>query len=86
MALSLKDPHTDRLARELAALTGESLTETIRHALEAQLQRLRDRHASDQAATFEALMAISNRSAALPILDHRSDDEILGYDQNGVPS
>ena len=34
MALSLKDPETDRLAREVATLTGESLTEAVRTALE----------------------------------------------------
>lgn len=34
---------------------------------------------------FERLMAISRRCAVLPILDHRSEDEILGYDENGIP-
>jgi hypothetical protein len=29
MALSIKDPEADRLARELAARTGETLTEAI---------------------------------------------------------
>jgi antitoxin VapB len=33
MALSLKDAETDRLARKVAKLTGESLTEAVRTAL-----------------------------------------------------
>ncbi len=41
MALSLKDPETDRLARALAALTGETLTEAIRRALAERLERER---------------------------------------------
>ena len=39
MTLSLKDPDTDRLARALAALTGETLTEAIRKALAGRLER-----------------------------------------------
>ena len=39
MALSLKDRETDRLARALAALTGETLTEAIRRALAERLER-----------------------------------------------
>lgn len=41
MALSLKDPETDRLAREVARLTGESLTEAVRDALAERLERER---------------------------------------------
>ena len=43
MALSLKDPETDHLARALAALTGETLTEAIRRALAERLERERVR-------------------------------------------
>ncbi len=41
MALSLKDPETDRLAREVASLTGESLTQAVRTALAERLERER---------------------------------------------
>jgi ribonuclease VapC len=43
MALSLKDPETDRLAREVSKLTGESLTQAVRTALAERLQRERRR-------------------------------------------
>jgi antitoxin VapB len=45
MALSLKDPETDRLAREVARLTGESLTQAVRTALSERLDRERLRRA-----------------------------------------
>ena len=43
MALNIKDPDTDRLARELAALTGESITTAARRALEERLERVQSR-------------------------------------------
>jgi antitoxin VapB len=85
MALSLKDKETDSLAREVASLTGETLTEAVRGALRERLrqeQLKRGQPPWDQAA----IQRIIDRCAALPILDHRSEDEILGYDENGIPS
>ena len=40
MALNIKDPETERLATEVAALTGESKTRAIRVALQERKQRL----------------------------------------------
>lgn len=83
MALSLKDPETDRLARAVAKLTGESLTEAVRKALVERLERerLRRGRPRDLAAR---LRAIGAHCAALPDLDPRSVDEILGYDETGL--
>jgi antitoxin VapB len=83
MALSLKDPETDRLARTLAALTGETLTTAVRKALAERLQceRLRLGQAPDLAAR---LMEIGERFSKLPVLDPRTPDEIVGYDENGM--
>lgn len=83
MALSIKHPHADRLARELARRQGRTLTDAIVHALEMELARERRRVRS--AGIAEALLAIGRRHAALPVLDGRSDDEILGYDADGIP-
>jgi antitoxin VapB len=83
MALSLKDPEADRLAREIADRTGETLTGAIVVALRERLARLRAkprrRRLSDE------LREISLRVSSLPRLDDRSDDEILGYDEDGLP-
>jgi len=83
MALSLKDPEADRLAREIAKRTGETLTGAIVVALRERLARLRAR--PRQRRLLEEMREIGKRVAALPILDHRSDEEILGYDQDGLP-
>ncbi len=85
MALSLKDPETDRLARQVASLTGETLTQAVRTSLAERLrhERLKRGEGPDLARTLEE---IARRCAARPDLDDRSADEILGYDENGLPS
>ncbi|MDI4655203.1 MULTISPECIES: type II toxin-antitoxin system VapB family antitoxin [Xanthobacter] len=85
MALSIKDPETERLARDLAARTGETITVATRRALEERLRRVGS-NARKAAALLEDLAAIQRRWNALPVLDPRSPDEIIGYDENGVPS
>lgn len=83
MALSIEDPETERLARTLAKLTGESITTATKRALEERLRRLRvqDRRAS----LLEDMAEIRRRWSALPVLDDRTTDEILGYDERGLP-
>lgn len=83
MALSIKDPETETLARELARRTGESITEATRRALEDRLRRVNG--ARKAPMLLEDLAAIRKRVAALPVLDRRSPDEILGYDEAGLP-
>jgi antitoxin VapB len=83
MPLSIKHPDADRLARELARRQGRSLTDAVIHALEKELERERRRVRS--AGVADALLAIARRHAALPVLDDRSDDEILGYGPDGLP-
>ena len=85
MALSFKDPETDSLARQVAALTGESLTEAVRTSLRERLRHetlKRGKRPWDDAAIDEIIA----RVRALPVLDDRTDDEILGYDENGLPT
>lgn len=84
MALSIKDPEADRLARELAARTGETLTQAVVVALRERLARETGRTRS--IPLREELAAIRRRCAALPKLDSRTDDEILGYDERGLPT
>jgi len=83
MALSLKDPETDRLAREVAALTGEALTLAVRTALIERLAReLRRRGRAPGLA--ERLREIGEHCARLPDYDSRSPDGIVGYDKAGM--
>jgi len=83
MALSLKDKETDRLARAVAALTGETLTDAVRQALAERLERerLRRGQPGDLAAR---LVALGREFDALPDFDSRTPDEIVGYDENGM--
>ena len=83
MALSLKDKETDRLAREVAALTGETLTDAIRKALAERLERERLRR-GQPTRLADRLMEIGRHCAALADMDARSADEILGYDETSM--
>lgn len=85
MPLSIEDPHVERLARDLAASRGLSVAEVVRQALEAW-QRQGLPAAEDDAPDLEAtLLRIAAEYRTLPKLDSRSDDEILGYDETGLP-
>jgi antitoxin VapB len=83
MALSIKSIQTERLAREIAAKTGESLTGAIQKALEERLDRLRKQSRSQILAG--QLAETLHRVDQLPVLNSRSPDEILGYDEHGLP-
>jgi antitoxin VapB len=83
MGISIKNERAERLARELARETGESLTTAISRALEERLQRVEGRRsAADKLALARAAL---RRVDALPVLDARTPDEILGYDEHGLP-
>lgn len=83
MGISIKNEHTEVLARRLAAETGESMTRAITTALEERLQRIERRRTP--AEKLALARAILRRIDALPLLDDRSPDEILGYDEHGLP-
>jgi antitoxin VapB len=85
MALSIKSPEPDDLARRLAAATGESLTVAITIALRERLAREERKRRNNRSLAAE-LMEIGRHCSSLPVLDPRSSDEILGYDENGLPS
>jgi antitoxin VapB len=84
MALYLNNEQTERLARELAELAGETLTDAVRISLEERLRRERLKRGRN--IDRDAIRAIQARVAGLPVLDTGSDSEILGYDENGLPS
>lgn len=82
MALSIKGTEADRLARKLAATTGETLTEAIEVALRERLERTHDRPAGQMESRLRRLQS---DAAALPVRDDRSPEEIIGYDSAGLP-
>ncbi len=84
MPLSIKDPEAARLARNLAQRTGESITQAVIIALRERLAR---EQRKDEAidSSVEEIIDIGRHCAALPLLDARSPDEIIGYDEHGLP-
>lgn len=83
MHLIIKNDEVHELATELAQLTGENLTSAVILALRERLARERRRRNIDDVAA--RLMKIGNRYAALPD-SGRSPDEILGFDEHGLPT
>ncbi len=83
MALSIKDTETERLAKALAEKTGETITMATRRALEERLRRVAN--AGNRTVLLEELAASRKRWGKLSVLDHRPADEILDYDENGLP-
>jgi antitoxin VapB len=82
--LNIKDPEVYDLARKLSRHTGKSLTEVVRLALRERLAREKQQETDD--LVMEKLMEISDRCAARPAGDRRSDEEIIGYDDRGIPA
>ncbi len=84
MALNIKDPQTDGLARELAQATGESITVATRHAIEERLARVRARALIEP--RNDEIRDLIARGRSRPMLDDRTAEAILGYDADGIPA
>ncbi len=84
MALNIRNPETEQLAADLAKLTGETKTEAVTKALRDRFERVKRRQSRRRLS--DELDEIATHCAALPVLDPRSDEDILGYDEHGLPS
>jgi antitoxin VapB len=82
--LNIKDPEAHDLAAEIARRTGESLTTVVKQALRERLARERSSGRSS-ARLVERALELGRRISSRPILDPRTPEEILGYDDSGVP-
>lgn len=83
MALNIRNTETEQLAETLAKLTGETKTEAVTQALRDRLARLRRERSRRRLA--DELDEIARHCARLPVLDSRTPEEILGYDEHGLP-
>ena len=83
MPLSIKSIRVEQLAREISERTGESLTSTIQKALEEYLKQLK--HQRRKPFIQSQLEEVLYRMDRLPIQDSRAPDEIMGYDEHGIP-
>lgn len=85
MPIHIRNREAESLARELAAMTGETITDAILIALEERLKRQRRRRTAATPSLREDILALGQRCASLPVLDERDDEAILGYDDHGLP-
>ena len=83
MSLTIEHPEANRLAHELATATGESVAEAVVQALRERLVHEQERQRTPH--LLKELRAIRERCAKLPVVDTRSPEEIVGYDDSGVP-
>lgn len=84
MALRIDDSETEHLARRLAQLKGETIEMATKRAIAERLCRLGNQ--PHRSALLDDLTDIRRRWAKLQIIDDRTEDEILGYDEHGLPS
>ena len=83
------DPETKRLARKVAEAKGKPVSAIVRDAIEASARDagllIAKPVRPSVAEKRRRLLEISERSAARPVLDPRTPDEIIGYDERGFP-
>jgi hypothetical protein len=79
--LNIKNDETAQLAHELAAEMGTSLTAAVADALRTRLADVRRR--KDRRAALAEIAAIARTRT---VLDPRDHAEIIGYDEDGLPS
>ncbi|MDC7789141.1 type II toxin-antitoxin system VapB family antitoxin [Rhodoplanes sp. TEM] len=92
MGVVIDDPQTEAKIRELAARTGETPEQAVAHAVDARLAQLpasRDEKGRDGDVTArrERIRETLAYFDSLPkINEHLTPDEIIGYDENGLPT
>lgn len=84
MALNIRNLEAEKLAEAVAAMTGENKTQAVTEALRERLEALKRRKSRRNVAG--RLDEIAKHCASLPVLDPRIPDEILGYDEHGLPT
>ena len=82
MAILIKDQEADQMIRMLAERTGESITDAVKQAVRERLDRvpLTEDEIAARKRKIEALIA---KAGAMPIVDDRTPDEIIGYNEFG---
>jgi antitoxin VapB len=85
MALNIKNPETEKLARELARRRKQSITEAVTDVLrkEVEHERKKTRRIDDREQRLRRIEEIVQRVKRYPVLDDRSADEIIGYNEQG---
>lgn len=85
MGISIKNTDVERMARDAARRRGVSMTEALRQLLAEEEARVAAARETEVEARLRAVQEVIERSSARPRLTELSDDEIVGYDENGLP-
>jgi antitoxin VapB len=85
MPLNIKNEDAHRLARKLASLTNSSITEAVIAALQDAVEKVQFRARYSEQRLVSSLDEIAELCSELEILDTRTAEEILGYNERGVP-
>ena len=84
MALNIKNPETEKLARELARRRKQGITEAVTDVLRREVERERRKPArGDTEERLRRIDAIVKRFNRRPVQDRRTPDEIIGYNEHG---
>ena len=84
MALNIRNPEVEELTRIISELTGETKTQAVKIALKERLNQIQQQQNSG--FRIQELLDIARHCSSLPVLDDRSADELIGYDEMGLPS
>jgi antitoxin VapB len=82
MAVLIKDAEADRLIRQLADRTGESITEAVKKAVSERLEKM-PLSAAEVVRRKRRINALLAKLDAMPVVDNRTADEIIGYNEFG---
>jgi antitoxin VapB len=85
MGILIKNSSTEAKVRKLAKRTGRSLTAAIDYAVEQELAKLAAPRRKSGYVDREKLSAVLRYFDSLPVDDPRSHEEIMGYDDLGLP-
>jgi len=82
MTVLIRDEEADRMIRQLAERTGDTITDAVKGAVSEKLARtpLSEAEIRERRAKLQAILA---KFDAMPTVDHRSADEIIGYNDKG---
>jgi antitoxin VapB len=82
MTVLIKDEEADRMIRQLAERTGETITDAVKNAVSERLAKtpLSEQEIAARRAKLQAILA---KLDAMPTVDHRTPDEIIGYNDKG---
>ena len=86
MGIIVKNRETEAKIRKLAKRTGESLTAAIDQAVEERLERLRPQKKRGRVNRKRLAELLAYFDSLPKINEHLTDDEIIGYDENGLPT